>query len=182
VCVCVCMRACRCRCRYRSGAQTHASRSAQCRERVCLAVVPVLRRWEKKPETKRLDQLVHDAYTTPVGHWKFFHSRSTSNSAPPHAPPCGREAPQGRTDRREHVVARSVEEGIRVLETHHCRDLDFTNHAVMSHKVSMCRAQSLLSAGHLQASSSCLSRRGLHGTSFPLHHLIMQCPLPLRCL
>eukprot|EP00802_Teleaulax_amphioxeia_P006221 Tamp_06225.p1 GENE.Tamp_06225~~Tamp_06225.p1 ORF type:complete len:439 (-),score=57.43 Tamp_06225:1449-2606(-) len=91
-------------------------------------------RWEKKPETKRLDQLVHDAYTTPVGHWKFFHSRSTSNSAPPHAPPCGREAPQGRTDRREHVVARSVEEGIRVLETHHCRDLDFTNHAVMSHK------------------------------------------------
>ena len=59
--------------------------------------------------------------------------RSTTNSAPPHAPPCGREAPKGRIDIRKRVVARSVEEGIRVLETHFCEDLDFVANARMSH-------------------------------------------------
>ena len=107
---------------------------------------------------------MHDAYATPVGHWKFFHSRSTTNSAPPHAPPCGREAPQGRTDRREYVVARSVEEGIRVLETHHCKDLDFTSNAVMSHKVSMCSGgPRAVSGGQLR---DCPPRWRLCGTSF----------------
>ena len=91
-------------------------------------------RWEKKPESDKLDKMVLKAYATPVGHWNFFHSRSTTHTAPPHAPPCGREAPKGRIDTREYAVARSVEEGIRLLETHFCKDLDFTANAVMSHK------------------------------------------------
>jgi hypothetical protein len=91
-------------------------------------------RWEPKPESEKLDRMVLEAYCTPVGHWNFFHSRSTTPTAPPNDPPCGREAPQGRIDKREYVVARSVEEGIRVLETDYCKDLDFTSNAVMSHK------------------------------------------------
>mmetsp|Transcript_55006 Transcript_55006/g.89150 ORF Transcript_55006/g.89150 Transcript_55006/m.89150 type:complete len:445 (-) Transcript_55006:110-1444(-) len=91
-------------------------------------------RWQQKIGSKALDSMVLEAYDTPVGHWKFFHSRSTTNTASPHAPPCGREAPKGRIDKRDYVVARSVEEGIRVLESRFCRDLDFTSNAVMSHK------------------------------------------------
>ena len=90
-------------------------------------------RWERKPASERLDKMVLAAYGTPVGHWKFFHSRSTTHTAPPHAPPCGREAPQGRIDQREYVVARSVDEAARVLETHYCKDLDFTHNVAMSH-------------------------------------------------
>ena len=77
---------------------------------------------------------VWEAYGTPVGHLNFFHSRSTTHTAPPHAPPCGREAPQGRIDQRLHVVARSIEEGVRVLTTHFCKDLDFASNVALSHK------------------------------------------------
>lgn len=95
---------------------------------------PVGSSWEQTPESAKLDQMVLDAYGTPVGHWKFFHSRSTTNSAPPNAPPCGREAPQGRVDKRSRVVARSLDEAMRVLETHFCKDLDFAQSVSMSNK------------------------------------------------